>query len=69
MAVWRRKPAPGLAHHSDWGVQSSAFAFAKRLKEVGFTPSMGRTGIALDNAMAESFVSTFKVELVSRLSF
>ena len=59
MAVWRRKLAPGLAHPSDWGVQFSAFSFAKRLKEVGLTPSMERTGIALDNAMAESFVSTF----------
>ena len=30
---------------------------------------MGRTGTALDNAMAESFVSTLKAELVSRLEF
>jgi len=30
---------------------------------------MGRTGTALDNAMAESFVSTLKAELVSRLRF
>ena len=37
------------------------------LKEVGITPSMGRTGTALDNAMAESFVSTLKAELVSNL--
>jgi putative transposase len=30
---------------------------------------MGRTGSALDNAMAESFVSTLKAELVSRVDF
>ena len=30
---------------------------------------MGRTGSALDNALAESFVSTLKSELVSRLKF
>jgi putative transposase len=69
MAVWRRKPAPGLVHHSDQGVQYTAFSFSKRLREVGITPSMGRTGSALDNAMAESFVSTLKAELVSHLRF
>jgi putative transposase len=67
MAVWRRKPAPGLVHHSDRGVQYTALSFAERLREVGITPSMGRSGTALDNAMAESFVSTLKAELVSRL--
>jgi len=69
MAVWRRKPAPGLVHHSDQGVQYTALSFSERLKEVGIKPSMGRTGSALDNAMAESFVSTLKAELVSRMEF
>jgi putative transposase len=69
MAVWRRKPAAGLVHHSDQGVQYTALSFSERLKEVGITASMGRTGSALDNAMAESFISTLKVELVSRLEF
>ena len=69
MAVWRRKPAPGLVHHSDQGVQYTALSFSERLREVGISPSMGRTGSALDNAMAESFVSTLKAELVSRVEF
>jgi len=69
MAVWRRKPAPGLVHHSDQGVQYTALSFSQRLREAGITPSMGRTGSALDNAMAESFVSTLKAELVSRMEF
>ncbi len=69
MAVWRRKPAPGLVHHSDRGVQYTSLCFGERLKEVGITPSMGRTGSALDNAMAESFVSTLKTELVDDLKF
>ncbi len=69
MAVWRKKPAPGLVHHSDQGVQYTALSFSERLKEVGIKASMGRTGTALDNAMAESFVSTLKAELVSRLEF
>ncbi len=69
MAVWRRKPAPGLVHHSDQGVQYTALSFGERLREVGIKPSMERTGTALDNAMAESFVSTLKAELVSRREF
>jgi putative transposase len=69
MAVWRRKPAPGLVHHSDQGVQYTALSFGERLREVGIKPSMGRTGTALDNAMAESFISTLKAELVSHLEF
>jgi putative transposase len=50
MAVWRRKPAPGVIHHSDQGVQYTSLSFGERLREVGITPSMGRTGSALDNA-------------------
>ena len=50
MAVWRRKPAPGLVHHSDQGVQYTALSFSEKLRGVGITPSMGRTGSALDRA-------------------
>jgi len=49
--------------------QYTALSFSERLREVGITPSMGRTGSALDNAMAESFVSTLKAKLVSNLEF
>jgi putative transposase len=69
MTVWKRKPPPGLVHHSDQGVQHTLLSFGERLKEVGTTPSMGRISSALDNAMAESFASTLKAELVSRLKF
>jgi putative transposase len=69
MALWRRKPASGLIHHSDRGVQYTALSFGKRLEEAGIAPSMGRAGSALDNAMAESFVSTLKCELVHRHRF
>ena len=70
MAVWRRKPAPGLVHHSDRGVQYTSLSFGERFKGVGITPLMGRTGTALDNARAESFVSRpLKAELVSNLKF
>lgn len=69
MAVWRRKPAAGLVHHSDRGVQYTALSFGKRLEEIGIVPSMGRAGSALDNAISESFVATLKVELVHRHRF
>jgi putative transposase len=69
MAVRRRKPAAGLVHHSDRGVQYTALAFGKRLEEAGIIPSMGRAGSALDNAISESFVSTLKCELVHRRRF
>ena len=69
MALWRRRPAPGLIHHSDQGVQYTALSFGRRLEEVGIIPSMGRVGSALDNAISEAFVATLKTELVSRSHF
>ncbi len=69
MALWRRKPGVGLIHHSDRGAQYTALSFGKHLEEAGIAPSMGRVGSALDNAMAESFVSTLKCELVHRERF
>jgi putative transposase len=58
MAIWRRrKPAKGLIHHSDQGVQYTSLSFGKRLEEAGIVPSMGSVGSAYDNAMAESFVA------------
>ena len=66
MALWRRKPAEGLVHHSDQGVQYTSLAFGKRLEQAGIVPSMGRVGSAYDNSMAESFVATLKTELLYR---
>jgi transposase InsO family protein len=60
-ALWRRKPSAGLVHHSDRGAQYTAISFGRRLEEVDLVPSMGRTGTALDNAMAESFIATLNV--------
>ncbi len=66
MALCRRKPEPGLIHHSDRGVQYTSVAFGDRLREAGVLPSMGSVGDAYDNAMAESFVATLKTELLHR---
>lgn len=67
MALWRRRPPSGVIHHSDRGSQYTALSFGEHLKEAGVFPSMGRVGSALDNAMAESFVSTLKAEMDERL--
>jgi putative transposase len=65
MAVWKSASRRwDSLHLSDRGVQYTAISFGKHLKEVGIIPSMGRTGTALDNAMAESFIATLKTELL-----
>ncbi len=69
MAIARRKPAPGLVHHSDRGVQYTSLSFGKRLEDQGVLPSMGRVGSAYDNALAESFIATLKCELLYRSSW
>jgi len=69
MAIARRKPAPGLVHHSDRGVQYTSLSFGKRLEDEGLVASMGRVGSAYDNALAESFVATLKTELLYRSSW
>ena len=69
MAIARRKPSPGLVHHSDRGVQYTSLSIGKRLEDEGLVPSMGRVGSAYDNALAESFVATLKTELLYRNSW
>jgi len=66
MAVWNRRPAPGLIHHSDHGSQYTSLAFSQRLQEAGILGSMGSVGDALDNAIAESFFATLQTELLNQ---
>ena len=63
-AVARRRPGPGLVHHSDRGCQYTSWAYRQRLDELGMTQSMSRKGNCWDNAVAESFFSSLKLELV-----
>jgi putative transposase len=69
MAIYNRRPQPGLIHHSDRGSQYTSVEFGSRLKEAGLLPSMGSVADAYDNSMAESFVSTLKRELIHRHSW
>jgi putative transposase len=64
MAIARRRPAPGLVHHSDRGVQYAAHGYRKRLEQHGIVCSMSRKGDCWDNAPMESFFATLKGELV-----
>lgn len=64
MAVARRAPLPGLIHHTDQGVQYSNARYRKALNKYELVPSMSRRGNCYDNAVAESFFSTLKNELV-----
>jgi transposase InsO family protein len=54
-----------LIHHSDAGSQYTSFAFQQELDDHGVLASIGSVGDAYDNAMAESFVDTFKTELIA----
>lgn len=69
MALTHRKPAGGLVHHSDRGVQYASDAYRQRLAAAGVVPSMSRKGNGYDNAVMESFWSSLKRELVHRCQF
>ncbi len=69
MAVATRMPGRGLIAHTDRGSQYTGLAYTDRLDELGIAPSVGSRGDAYDNAMAESFVATFKSELVAGRRF
>jgi transposase InsO family protein len=56
----------GVIFHSDQGSEYTARLFAQACRSAGVTQSMGRTGSALDNAVAESFNSTLEFELLRR---
>ena len=64
MAIWQRKPAPGLIVHSDRGSQYASNAYRLLLNTHKCTGSMSRKGNCWDNAVAESFFGSLKQERV-----
>jgi putative transposase len=64
MGWFRRRPAPGLIHHSDRGVQYASDAFQAKLTEYGMRCSMSRKGDCWDNAPTESFFNSLKNERI-----
>ncbi len=64
VALRLRKPERGLVHHSDRGSTYAAARYRRALARRGIVASMSRAGDCWDNAVAESFFSTLKSELV-----
>lgn len=62
MAIGRRRPQPGLMHHSDRGVQYAAQSYRQLLSAHGFVASMSRKGNCWDNAVMERFFGSLKSE-------
>lgn len=69
MAVARRRPGPGLVHHSDQGSQYIALTFGHAAGDAGIALSMGSVGDCFDNAVSESFFATLKKDLINRRSW
>ncbi len=64
MAGVRRRPLPGVLHHSDRGVQYAATDYQQMLAAHEMTSSMSRKGDCYDNAVVESFFATLEWELI-----
>ena len=69
MALMRRRPTPGLVHHSDRGVQYASRDYTQLLHDHGVQISMSRKGNPWDNAACESFLKTLKYEEVYRTEY
>jgi putative transposase len=69
MALARRRPAPGLVHHSDRGVQYASRDYTQLLHDHGIRISMSRKANPWDNAACESFLKTLKYEEVYRTEY
>jgi putative transposase len=64
MAITHRNPPTGVIFHSDRGAQYTSHEFREFCSTNGVRPSVGRTGVCYDNAVAESFFATLKKELI-----
>jgi putative transposase len=67
MALGTRQPGADVAlvHHSDRGSQYTSFDYTQTLTDHRVLQSVGSVGDAYDNALAESFVDSFKTELIT----
>ena len=64
-ALAKRRPAKGLIHHSDRGIQYACHSYRQLLQTAGLLPSMSRKGNCYDNAAMEAFWSTLKREAMA----
>jgi putative transposase len=68
-AIRARQPPKGCIHHSDRGSQYASEVYRNLLAEHGLVGSMARRGNPYDNAKAESFMKTLKVEAVYLMEY
>src|SRR3954452_23971704 len=66
MALQARRPAVGRIYHRDHGCQYTSLPFGEQLRGAGLLASMGSVGDAYDNAVAEAFFSSLKIEIIDR---
>jgi putative transposase len=69
MALAQRRPQRGLIHHSDRGSQYASADYQRLLAKHGLRGSMSRRGDCWDNAVAESFFASLKLELVYQVQW
>ena len=68
-AIRTRRPPEGCVHHSDRGSQYASELYRQMLAAHGLCGSMSRRGNPYDNAKAESFMKTLKVEAVYLMAY
>ena len=66
-ALYERRPAESLIHHSDRGSQYLSIKYTERLADAGLELSVGTLGDSYDNALAETMIGLFKAEVIHRL--
>ena len=67
-ALHARQPEPGmLTHHGDRGAQYLSLRYSQRLADAGVAASVGSTGDAYDNALAETINGLYKTEVIRRM--
>lgn len=69
MAIVHRRPMSGLILHHDRGSQYTSARYRAKVKAAGLVMSMSRPGFPYDNALAESFFGTLKLELTREQAF
>lgn len=63
-ALYARLDTDRLVHHSDRGIQYVSIRHTERLAEAGIEPSVSSVGDSYDNALAESVIGLYKIEVI-----
>src|SRR3546814_18393397 len=69
MAIVHRRPAPNVVLNHDRGSQYTSARYRAKVETANMVLSMSRPGMPYDNAMAESYFGTLKLELIPDKAF